>query len=87
MINALIQSEDQTAIVIEGTTRLSNIAQRYDNGKQYPELLISNYDTTELARSSVQLTLFDEINMQEILNERIIYNGTISAQRKWLPTP
>ena len=64
-------------IVIEGTTRLSNIAQRYDSGKQYPELLISNYDTTELARSSVQLTLFDEINMQEILNERIIYNGTI----------
>ena len=64
-------------IVIEGTTRLSNIAQRYDNGKQYPELLISNYDTTELARSCVQLTLFTELDTQEILNERIIYNGTI----------
>lgn len=64
-------------IVIEGTTRLSNIAQRYDNGKQYPELLISNYDTTELARSCVQLTIFDDFNPQEILNERIIYNGTI----------
>ena len=64
-------------IVIEGTTRLSNIAQRYDNGKQYPELLISNYDTTELARSCVQLTLFHGFDPQEILNERIIYNGTI----------
>ena len=64
-------------IVIEGTTRLSNIAQRYDNGKQYPELLISNYDTTELARSCVQLTLFDGLDTQEILNERILYNGTI----------
>lgn len=32
-------------IMIESTTRLSNIAQRYDAGKQYPELLISNYDT------------------------------------------
>ena len=68
-------------IVIEGTTRLSNIAQRYDNGKQYPELLIANYDTTELARSSAQLTLFDlagdAFNPTQILNERIIYNGTI----------
>lgn len=64
-------------IVIESVTRLSNIAQRYDNGKQYPELLISNYDTTELARSCVQLTLFDGLDTQEILNERILCNETI----------
>ena len=66
-------------VVIEGTTRLSNIAQRYDNGKQYPELLIANYDTTELARSCVQLTLFDDAGFdpEQILNERILYNGTI----------
>mgnify|MGYP004579747721 FL=1 len=61
-------------IVIEGISRLSNIAQRYENGKQYPELLISNYDTTELARSGVQLTLFDRLDSQEILNERIRYH-------------
>ena len=47
---------DRPGIVVEGISRLSNIAQRYENGKQYPELLISNYDTTELARSCVQLT-------------------------------
>lgn len=64
-------------IVIESVSRLSNIAQRYDKGKQYPELLISNYDTTELARASVQLSLFDTLDAKEILNERIIYNGTI----------
>ena len=68
-------------IVIEGTARLSNIAQRYDNGKMYPELLIANYDTTEFARSCVQLTLFDgdgtEFDPKRILNERILYNGTI----------
>lgn len=46
---------DRPGIVVEGISRLSNIAQRYENGKQYPELLISNYDTTELARSCVQL--------------------------------
>lgn len=65
---------DRPVIVVEGISRLSNIAQRYENGKQYPELLISNYDTTELARSCVQLTLFDRLDSQEILNERILYH-------------
>ena len=65
---------DRSGIVVEGISRLSNIAQRYENGKQYPELLISNYDTTELARSCVQLTLFDRLDSQEILNERILYH-------------
>ena len=67
---------DRPGIVVEGISRLSNIAQRYENGKQYPELLISNYDTTELARSCVQLTLFDRLDSQEILNERILYHET-----------
>lgn len=65
---------DRPGIVVEGISRLSNIAQRYENGKQYPELLISNYDTTELARSCVQLTLFDRLDSQKILNERILYH-------------
>ena len=65
---------DRPGIVVEGISRLSNIAQRYENGKQYPELLISNYDTTELARSCLQLTLFDRLDSQEILNERILYH-------------
>lgn len=65
---------DRPGIVVEGISRLSNIAQRYENGKQYPELLISNYDTTELARSCEQLTLFDRLDSQEILNERILYH-------------
>lgn len=59
-------------ITIECTTRLSNIAQRYDSGKEYPELLISNYDTTKLARSSIQLNLFDNFNPERILKERMI---------------
>ena len=44
-------------IQIEELTRLSNMAQRFDSGKQYPELLISNYDTKE--HSAMQFTLFD----------------------------
>lgn len=65
---------DRPGISIETTTRLSNIAQRYDAGRQYPELLIANYDTTERARSVAQMTLFDEFGLtpQQILNERIL---------------
>ena len=43
---------------IESITRLNNLAQRTEAGSQYPELLISNYDTTERARQYRQLSLF-----------------------------
>ena len=67
-------------IIIEGTSRLSNIAQRYEGGAMYAELLISNYDTTEQARNFLQLTLFDfddPNNHQRIFEERKIINGTL----------
>ncbi len=46
-------------IVIEEVSRLSNIAQRYEAGKQYAELLISNYDTSEREKAYRQCSLFD----------------------------
>ena len=49
-------------IVIESTQRLSNIAQRYEGGAMFAELLIANYDITEQAHN--QLTLFDYRNEQ-----------------------
>ena len=62
-------------IYIESTTRLSNIAQRYDAGKQYPELLISNYNTFTEGILSRQLTLFDKDETERYLSERkIIWN-------------
>lgn len=58
-------------IVIEGTSRLSNIAQRYEAGKQYAELLISNYDTEEKIKAIRQLSLFDIIDgNRQLLRER-----------------
>ena len=67
------QLYSQPGIMIESTTRLSNIAQRYDAGKQYPELLISNYDTYENGVLARQLTLFDDFSEPEkILKERKI---------------
>ncbi len=60
-------------ITIESTSRLSNIAQRYEPGKQYAELLISNYDTTERFESQRQLSLFDlQKESEELLKERKI---------------
>lgn len=37
---------------------MNNLAQRYDSGCQYAELLISNYNTQERKASAQQLTLF-----------------------------
>ena len=47
---------------IESISRLSNIAQRYEAGKQYDELIISNYDTQENRDSIHQLSFADMID-------------------------
>ncbi len=45
---------------IEAVTRINNLAQRYDNGCEYAEVLISNYDTGERIRDMpLQMGLFD----------------------------
>ena len=69
-------------IMIEGTARLSNIAQRYEAGKQYAELLISNYDTIERINSQIQLSLFDSLDeSQRILKERkLIWKSEVNSQ-------
>ena len=60
-------------IVIEGTSRLSNIAQRYEAGKQYAELIISNYDTEEKINAIRQLSLIDLMGeSRQLLKERKI---------------
>ena len=73
------QLYSREGIMIESTTRLSNIAQRYDAGKQYPELLISNYDTYEEGVLARQLTLFDDLEESEkILKEhKIIWKSNV----------
>jgi len=53
------QLYNRPGIMIEPISRLSNIAQRYEGGKQFDEVIISNYDTTQRARQHIQLSLFD----------------------------
>lgn len=48
---------------IEAVERLDNMAQRYDGGKIYKELLISNYDTTERSKHMPEQTsLFGSVS-------------------------
>lgn len=49
---------DRPGIFVEPITRLNNIRQKYEANCQFPELFISNYDTSERRRESAQLTMF-----------------------------
>ncbi len=51
---------DTPGIMIEAFTRINNIKQRYDNGAQFPEILIANYDMWERNKAEpTQMTLFE----------------------------
>ncbi len=51
---------DQPGIMVESHSRINNIKQRYDNGAQFPEIIISNYDMHERKRDGHgQMNLFD----------------------------
>ena len=55
--------------------RVHSMAQRYEAGKQFPELLIGNYDLYERERSKpYQMTLFgnEEFDYEKILKECIL---------------
>ena len=54
---------DAPNIQIEGYTRINNIKQRYDNGAQFPEILVANYDMHEREiNSPSQINLFEMKN-------------------------
>ena len=50
---------DQPGIHIEAISRINNLAQRYEGGSQFPEVFISNYDTSERRNMVRQLSMFD----------------------------
>ena len=51
---------DAPNIQIESFTRINNIKQRYDNGAQFSEILIANYDMEERKNSKPsQINLFE----------------------------
>lgn len=61
---------DAPGIIIESYSRINNIKQRYDNGAQFPEIIIANYDLHEREKNAPsQINLFDMNN--EDLKEEI----------------
>ena len=49
---------DHPGIMIQEVTRPNSIKLRYENGAQFPELLIANYDMNERMRATSQIALF-----------------------------
>ena len=49
----------QPGIMIQETTRLNNMRQRFEGGSQFSELFIANYDMDERANATAQLTFFE----------------------------
>lgn len=60
---------EKPGIYIESVTRLNNLAQRYDSGSEYAELLISNYDTSNLSPIYTQMSLFNSDEETDIDND------------------
>ncbi|MGO5175157.1 DNA adenine methylase [Ruminococcus sp. LCP21S3_E8] len=58
--------------------RVHSMVQRYEAGKEFPEILIANYDLTKRVRESpIQMSLFD--NEQERLDiKKIIMEGVVA---------
>lgn len=50
---------------ILGTTRINNLAQRYESGSEFPEVIITNYDPRERQEIIRQISLFDYQNNKE----------------------
>ena len=65
----VLELYQQPGILIEEVDRINNMAQRYEGGAVYQEVLISNYDTRKTAQA--QLHLFEPAAEER----KILWNG------------
>ena len=65
----MLELYQQPGILIEEVDRINNMAQRYEGGAVYREVLISNYDTRKSAQA--QLYLFEPAAEER----KILWNG------------
>lgn len=65
----VLELYQQPGILIEEVDRINNMAQRYEGGAVYQEVLISNYDTRKSAQT--QLYLFEPAAEER----KILWNG------------
>ena len=66
----VLELYEKPGIIIEQVERINNMAQRYESGAVYREVLVSNYDTTK--RTPEQLHLFAPAEQTE---RKILWNG------------
>lgn len=56
---------------IKAVTRINNLAQRYEQGSEFPEVLIANYDMEERRKSlPVQMSLFEILEEQKVSEQQ-----------------
>ena len=68
---------------IEAVTRINNLAQRYDNGSEFPEVLIANYDMEERKKSMpMQMNLFEMFDEQKGKGDRGRATGHIKKEKR-----
>lgn len=70
LCSEVLELYKQPGILIEQVDRVNNMAQRYESGAVFQEVLISNYDT--IKRTPEQLYLFAP---QEPEERKILWNG------------
>ncbi len=71
---------DAPGIQIEAFTRINNIKQRYDNGAQFPEILIANYDMWERSRAAPT-----QMNLLSCRAAKIFNRRKIPYEKRYLP--
>jgi Site-specific DNA methylase len=71
----IVKLYSHPGIMIESLSRLSNLVQRYEGGAEFAELLIANYDMTARAMDIKQIMLFEDPEIMQIKERKIIYHG------------
>jgi len=64
---------------ILGLTRLNNLAQRYQGGCEFPEVIITNYDPAERQAEGKQISMFDYLYTEKKIYETMQTEGEIEV--------
>ena len=89
----VLELYQQPGIFIEQVDRINNMAQRYEGGAVYQEVLISNYDTRKSAQAQLSLSCGGgkenpmERTVLGILGRRqnYLHPWPIRAELEWAP--
>lgn len=71
----IVELYERPGIYLEQVSRTNNLAQRYEAGAEYPELLISNYDTSLLQPEQLSLNQLLEPEEEQTEERKFLWQG------------